>query len=275
MRLALARETFADLEARLATSRAECSDEELARRLEARTARARSLDAEAREAARLLAASDPEAAAARLAAARRRREAAAAALRACARRADRDRDAARGARRAGTLRAARGDLRGACCAPSARPAGERRRADAARLLYETLEAERAASQRAYAGPLRARIEALGGEVFGAGFQVELDEALRVATRAQDGVALGFEQLSAGAREQIALCARLACATLVAEDGGAPLLLDDALGHSDPQRLAGLGRALALAGRRCQIIVLTCDPARYRHVEGAHVVALTA
>ena len=61
--------------------------------------------------------------------------------------------------------------------------------------------------------------------------------------------------------------------VVAEDGGAPVLLDDALGHSDPQRLAGLGRALALAGRRCQILVLTCDPARYRHVEGARLIEL--
>ena len=150
---------------------------------------------------------------------------------------------------------------------------ERRRAGAARLLCATLEAEREASHKSYAGPLRARIEALGAEVFGAGFSVDLDEQLRVATRAQAGIALPFEQLSAGAREQIALLARLACATLVADDGGAPVLLDDALGHSDPQRLAGLGRALTLAGRRCQVIVLTCDPARYRHVEGAQFIEL--
>jgi hypothetical protein len=150
---------------------------------------------------------------------------------------------------------------------------ERRRAQAAALLCATLERECYASHKSYAGPLRARIEALGAEVFGPDFRVELDDELRVATRAQNGVALPFEQLSAGAREQIALLARLACATLVADDGGAPVLLDDALGHSDAQRLAGLGRALAAAGRRCQVIVLTCDPARYRHVDGAQFIEL--
>ena len=273
VRLELARRTFADLEARLATSRAECSDEALARQLEVRSARARTLDVEAQEAARVLAASDPERTAASLASARRRRESAAAALRTC-----RDEQIELATRL--EVRGEQGlyEQREETCAALLRAEREalglRRRADAARLLYETLEAERAASQRAYAAPLRARIEALGREVFGADFQIELDEALRVATRAQGGVVLGFEQLSAGAREQIALCARLACATLVAEDGGAPVLLDDALGHSDPQRLAGLGRALALAGRHCQILVLTCDPARYRHVEGAQLVPLS-
>ena len=78
---------------------------------------------------------------------------------------------------------------------------------------------------------------------------------------------------AGAREQIALLSRLAVATLVAEDGGAPLIIDDALGHSDPERLARVGRALSQAAPACQILVLTCTPERYRHVESARVVEL--
>ncbi len=273
VRLELARQALADLEARLATARADCSDEELARRVDARAARARAQEAEAQEAARLLEAADPIAAQASLVAARRRLEAAHAALRAC-------RDEAIGITTRLELRGEEGlfeqleETQAALLRAEREEHGERRRAQAARLLYTTLRREREASHRAYAGPLRTRIEALGAEVFGPGFRVDLDEALRVATRAQDGVALGFQQLSAGAREQIALLARLACATLVAEDGGAPVLLDDALGHSDPQRLEGLGRALAEAGQRCQIIVLTCDPARYRHVAGAQLVALT-
>jgi len=272
MRLALARQSLADLEARLAAARAECSDEELARRLETKSARARALEAEARDAERLLGASDPDAAAAAFESSRRRREQAASALRAC-----RDEQIELAARL--EVRGEQGlfeqreETQAALWRSEREAQGARRRAEAARLLHETLEAERAASQRTYAGPLRARIEALGREIFGDDFEVELDESLRVAKRVQRGVALDFEQLSAGAREQIALCARLACATLVSDDGGAPIVLDDALGHSDPQRLAGLGRALALAGRRCQILVLTCDPARYRHVEGAHLVAL--
>jgi len=43
----------------------------------------------------------------------------------------------------------------------------------------------------------------------------------------------------------------------------PLLFDDTLGHSDPQRLECLGTMLSKAGEHCQIIVLTCTPDRFR------------
>lgn len=272
VRLALARQALADLEARLETAREAHGDEQLARQLEVKAERARTREAEAAEASRRLAEADPAAADAALAAARSRRELAEAALRAGS-------DESIGIRTRLELRGEQGlfeqleEAEAALLRAEREERGERRRAEAARLLYTTLQREQAASQRAYAGPLRARIESLGVEVFGPGFRVDLDEALHVAARSQHGVTLGFEQLSAGAREQIALLARLACATLVAEDGGAPVLLDDALGHSDPARLEGLGRALSEAGRHCQVIVLTCDPARYRHVRGATLVAL--
>jgi hypothetical protein len=35
----------------------------------------------------------------------------------------------------------------------------------------------------------------------------------------------------------------------------------------------VGRTLASAAPDCQILVLTCTPERYRHVENAHVVTL--
>jgi uncharacterized protein YhaN len=121
--------------------------------------------------------------------------------------------------------------------------------------------------------LARHIAELGRHVFGASFAVELDDDLRVASRTLDGIRLDFEQLSAGAREQLTLIARLAAARLVAEDGGAPVLLDDALGHSDPERLVAMGRALSVVGAHCQIVVLTCVADRFRHVEGARVVDL--
>jgi hypothetical protein len=149
----------------------------------------------------------------------------------------------------------------------------RRRAAAARLLHDTLEAARARARQAYAEPLRRRIEDLGSLVFGPGFRVELDQELRVATRVLDGVPVPFDALSGGAREQIALVTRLAAAMCAAEEGGVPVVLDDALGYTDPLRLEAMGVVLALAGRRCQIVVLTCVPDRYRYVTGARVVSL--
>jgi uncharacterized protein YhaN len=149
----------------------------------------------------------------------------------------------------------------------------RRRADAAKLLHDTLRRKRDEARRAYVAPLRERVERLGRNVFGESFAVELDEDLRVVSRTLRGRTVPFEGLSAGAREQISLLARVACAMTVAEDGGVPLVLDDALGYTDPERLAGIGAVLSLAGRHGQVIVLTCAPERYAFVGGAEIVHL--
>ncbi|MDO8485004.1 MAG: hypothetical protein Q7S35_08655 [Candidatus Limnocylindrales bacterium] len=92
-------------------------------------------------------------------------------------------------------------------------------------------------------------------------------------RTLEGRTIPFESLSMGAQEQLGLISRLACAMIVAPDGGVPLILDDALGNSDPQRLEAMGAVLSVAGRHCQIIVLTCQPDRYGHVGEATVVRL--
>lgn len=147
------------------------------------------------------------------------------------------------------------------------------RAAAARLLYETMSARRDEARRAYAAPFRERIVALGRVVFGPDLDVELDEDLAITSRTLAGRTVDFGELSAGAREQLAVVARLACAAITAQDGGVPLLLDDALGASDPARLEALGAVFAVAARDAQVIVLTCVPERYRHIGSATVVRL--
>jgi uncharacterized protein YhaN len=124
-------------------------------------------------------------------------------------------------------------------------------------------------------PFRHKIEQLGRLVFGPSLQVELDADLRIARRTLAGVTVEFHQLSTGAQEQLGIISRLACATLVAADGGAPVIFDDALGWSDPHRLERMGAAIAVAGRDCQVIVLTCTPGRYANVGTATVVRLSA
>lgn len=152
----------------------------------------------------------------------------------------------------------------------------RRRAGAAALLYERMTASRDRARRAYLRPLQERIEALGRLALGADLRVELDdESLAIDRVIRDGVALPFISLSVGAQEQLAVVQRLACAMLVCRDGGSgvPVVLDDALGFSDPARLEAMGAVLRLAGEHCQVIVLTCVPDRYRHVGGADVIRL--
>ena len=148
------------------------------------------------------------------------------------------------------------------------------RADAARLLKETFARHRQQARQRYMRPLKERIEQLGRVVFGPTFEVELDEGLRVARRTVDGSTLELDQLSTGALEQLGVLSRLACACIVSpDDGGAPVMIDDALGWSDPQRLQTMGAAIASAGKQCQVIVLTCTPGRYSNVGTADVIAL--
>jgi hypothetical protein len=151
---------------------------------------------------------------------------------------------------------------------------EEARAATRKLLFETLREERDTASRAYLAPLRKEMERLGRIVFGQTFKVELDSStLEVVNRTVRGRTVPFESLSIGAQEQIAIIGRLACATIVAPDGGVPVILDDALGNSDPRRIEAMGAVLAAAGRKNQIIVLTCQPERYEHVGEARVVPL--
>ena len=146
-------------------------------------------------------------------------------------------------------------------------------ASAAKLLFETLSEEREAARAGYADPLRRHIEALGRSLFGEDFGVTLDDDLQVVRRQHAGVDLPERDLSTGAREQLAILQRLALALTVAEPEGIPVLLDDALGHADPKRRTAMAQLLEEVGERCQIILLSCDPDRYRDLENAHIVAL--
>jgi chromosome segregation ATPase len=149
------------------------------------------------------------------------------------------------------------------------------RADAAQLLHQTFDTHRTAAQVRYRAPLKAEIERLGKIVFGEDLSVTLDDDLTITERTLDGMTVPFDQLSIGAQEQLGVLARLACAALVGDEGGAPVILDDALGWSDPGRLGRMGAALNIAGRTSQVIVLTCFPDRYAAVGNAEVVRLTS
>jgi len=74
----------------------------------------------------------------------------------------------------------------------------------------------------------------------------------------------FDALSFGAREQMGLISRLAYADLLKEAGRPTLIiLDDALVHSDQQRLAQMKRILFDAAQRHQILLFTCHPENWR------------
>ncbi|MBM3118984.1 MAG: hypothetical protein FJ006_05440 [Chloroflexi bacterium] len=143
-----------------------------------------------------------------------------------------------------------------------------KRAAAANLLYRTMSYERDRARHAYVAPLRERIEALGRLVFDHTFQVEVSDDLQIVSRTLNNITVPFDSLSGGTKEQLSLIFRLACAMTVATDGGAPVIVDDTLGYTDPERLSLMGAVLAKAAKECQIVIFTCVPGRYSNIGAA-------
>ncbi|MET9328898.1 AAA family ATPase [Tsukamurella sp. NPDC003166] len=151
------------------------------------------------------------------------------------------------------------------------------RARAAALLHDTLTAHRDARRARVQAPYQRALESLGRTVFGDPLTIAVGDDLTIVSRTVDGVTVPFESLSGGAQEQLGVLSRLACARLVDGADGAPVIFDDALGHSDPARLGAMADALVEAGRGAQVIVFSCVPGRFdalRGRDGVTEVALT-
>ncbi|MGE2722946.1 AAA family ATPase [Mycolicibacterium celeriflavum] len=150
-----------------------------------------------------------------------------------------------------------------------------RRARAAELLRSVMARHRDSTRSRYVDPFRGEVERLGRMVFGDDFEVEVDNALRICTRTLSGRTVPYDSLSGGAKEQLGIVARLASAALVAKEDSVPVVIDDALGFTDPDRLVKMGAVFNAVGGDGQVIVLTCSPQRYAAVDGAQHIALTA
>lgn len=148
----------------------------------------------------------------------------------------------------------------------------RRRADAAKLLRQTLTDHRDAARAKYAAPFAQALQRYASQVFGPGTEFTLDDALRVQARTMSGTTVELAQLSGGAKEQMALIARFAIADMVASgdssDTHVPVVVDDALGATDPQRLALMNALFSQVGENSQVFVLTCFPQRFDRVTAA-------
>ncbi|OKH61472.1 hypothetical protein EB74_20020, partial [Mycobacterium sp. SWH-M5] len=150
-----------------------------------------------------------------------------------------------------------------------------RRARAAELLRSVMTRHRDVTRQRYVDPFRNEVQRLGRLVFGEDFEVDVDSKLRISTRTVSGRTVPYESLSGGAKEQLAIVARLAGAALVAKEDSVPVIIDDALGFTDAARLTKMGAVFDAVGGDGQVIVLTCSPDRYASVHGAHHIALTA
>lgn len=138
-----------------------------------------------------------------------------------------------------------------------------RRAQALTLLLDLLQDKRQALTRRLQAPLQKHLDRYLGLLFPKA-RLDVDENLQPGKFERDGELGHMDELSFGAREQLALLSRLAYADLLKEAGRPTLiLLDDSLVHSDGQRLAQMKRILFDAAQRHQILLFTCHPDNWR------------
>ncbi|WP_368736550.1 ATP-binding protein, partial [Zoogloea oryzae] len=153
---------------------------------------------------------------------------------------------------------------------------QRRRAELARRataldhLLGLLQARRKALTRRLQAPLKRHLDHYLHLLF-PDASLEIDERLQpgaLTRRGPNGSARTetgpFDALSFGAREQMGVISRLAYADLLKEAGRPTLIiLDDALVHSDAERLAQMKRVLFDAATRHQILLFSCHPEDWR------------
>jgi hypothetical protein len=134
----------------------------------------------------------------------------------------------------------------------------RRRRDAAaaawHLLGEAIEEFQSTHREDLERGLDERFRSITGR---ARRRVLIAPSLEIAL-AEEGSQYGDEQLSQGARDQLAFCVRLAVADLVAGEIVMPMILDDPFVHSDASRLDRIREALEATAKGRQLLVLTHD-----------------
>jgi len=155
-------------------------------------------------------------------------------------------------------------------AQAARRAEElRRRAAALDHLLKLLKDQRGVLTRKLQAPLQKHLNHYLQLLFSQANLV-IDETLTPGLLTRNGPtgpeSGAFEALSFGSREQMGVISRLAYADLLREAGRPTLIiLDDALVHSDEERLGLMKRVLFDAGTRHQILLFTCHPMNWRDV----------
>lgn len=155
---------------------------------------------------------------------------------------------------------------------SAKAQRERRKAGAVKLLRDTMAAHRDAARMKYAAPFADSLARYASRVFGPGVSFGLDDSLRVTSRTLGDASVDLKHLSGGAKEQMALLTRFAIADMIAQGSdeavSVPVVIDDALGATDPRRLELMNALFTQAGQNAQVIVFTCFPGRFDRVAAA-------
>jgi DNA repair exonuclease SbcCD ATPase subunit len=165
---------------------------------------------------------------------------------------------------------------------SERLKGVERQAKAKLLLHKLFTEEKRSVANSYVLPLSEKIAGYLQRLYGSDTVVTLEmgenafERYQVYRPSHGHASYTFDELSKGAREQVAAALRLAIAEVLAsehEDKCLPLILDDAFVNADPERTEKLQSMLDLAAcQGLQVVVFSCNPSDYAGL-GARTVSL--
>jgi DNA repair exonuclease SbcCD ATPase subunit len=131
-----------------------------------------------------------------------------------------------------------------------------RQAAAAKRLWEVLSVERRRVVEKLTAPVTLRVKPYLQELF-PGYELDAGERLDVLGLQSEQLNEPFGEMSGGAQEQISLLTRIGLAEVLAADGTLPLVLDDALVNTDPERIRRIQRLLFRAADNLQIILFSC------------------
>lgn len=135
----------------------------------------------------------------------------------------------------------------------------------ARIRYTAYEAARAGIEEA-SDLMKSLVSPRVGEMAEAYFaaatggkyrSLSVDTRLSMELRDENGVSRDCDYLSAGAKDSAYLSLRLALTELFFAGAGMPLILDDAFGRLDDERLASMLKVLAAAGQKHQLFLFCC------------------
>ena len=151
--------------------------------------------------------------------------------------------------------------------------------DAIKKLYETLVENREKSARNVAPVFAAKLNEVAKLFFGEGVDFHVTEDFAIKSRYMDGSSVPINQLSTGAKEQLAILIRLTLSRLVQlgneNNEGVPVIFDDEFGHTDPERLREMATLIEGMGTDQQFIFMTCYPNKFDDFKIAKKIDLLA
>ena len=147
-----------------------------------------------------------------------------------------------------------------------------RQAAAARRLWETLSDERRRVVERLTAPVTMRVKPYLQTLF-PGSTLDAGDALDIAGLQSGDLKEPFEALSGGAQEQISLLTRIGLAEVLAGVGTLPLVLDDVLTNTDPERIKRIHRVLYKAAETLQIVLFSCHDVLFDGLGAEYVVKL--